>query len=117
MIQSVAFFAYPVSDIPRARAFYEQSLGLKVSHNLSEGWVEYDLGDSTFAITSMDAEHQPGAKGGVVAFEVDALAETVASLKQKQVAFTVEQGESPVCHFAIVADPDGSQVILHKRKG
>jgi hypothetical protein len=24
--------------------------------------------------------------------------------------------ETPVCHFAIVLDPDGSEIMLHKRK-
>ena len=116
MIQSVAFFAYPVSDIPRARTFYEQSLGLQVSHNFHEEWIEYDLGATTFAITAMDAQHQPGAKGGVVAFEVDDLDATVARLKQARVSFSTEGGESPVCRFAVVSDPDGNQVILHRRK-
>ena len=31
MIQRIAFFAYPVSDVAAARAFYEGRLGLKAN--------------------------------------------------------------------------------------
>ena len=33
----IAFSAYPVTDIPRARAFYEGVLGLKVTHETNNG--------------------------------------------------------------------------------
>ena len=68
MITSIAFTAYPVSNMERARAFYEHVLGLQASHHYQDVWVEYDLGGSTFAITTTDMGHTPGAKrsgGGV----------------------------------------------------
>jgi hypothetical protein len=37
---------YPVTDIRRARTFYEQTLGLKVGNHRNRGdkwWIEYDL--------------------------------------------------------------------------
>jgi catechol 2,3-dioxygenase-like lactoylglutathione lyase family enzyme len=37
---------YPVTDIGRARTFYEQTLGLKVGSHRNRGdkrWIEYDL--------------------------------------------------------------------------
>ena len=40
----------------------------------------------------------------------------VADLKAKGVAFAAEGIESPVCHMAIVKDPDGNAIILHKLK-
>ena len=63
MITSIAFIVYPVSNMERARAFYEHVLGLHVSYDYRDVWVEYDLGGSTFAITMMEMCHAPGAKG------------------------------------------------------
>jgi catechol 2,3-dioxygenase-like lactoylglutathione lyase family enzyme len=54
MITSIAFIVYPVSNMERARAFYEHVLGLHVSHNYRDVWVEYNLGESTFAISTSE---------------------------------------------------------------
>jgi hypothetical protein len=40
----------------------------------------------------------------------------VGMLKEKGVAFDLEVTETPVCHLAVVLDPDGSKVLIHKRK-
>ena len=116
MIHSVAFFVYPVSDIKAARHFYEDILGLKLSHEFGGVWVEYDVGDTTFAITVADADHPVPVQGAAVAFEVADLDAAVAGLRQRGVAFRQEVSETPVCRFAIILDPDGSPVILHQRR-
>jgi len=116
MIQSIAFVVYPVADMKRARDFYERVLGLKVESNFGDEWVEYDIAGTTFAITTMDANHKPAAKGGVVAFEVEDLGAAIARLKSDEVRFVQENMESPMCRFAVVSDPDGNEVIIHKRK-
>jgi catechol 2,3-dioxygenase-like lactoylglutathione lyase family enzyme len=64
MITSIAFTVYPVSNMQRARAFYEHVLGLHASYHSQDVWVEYDLGGSTFAITTTEMGHTPGAKDG-----------------------------------------------------
>lgn len=115
MIRSIAFFAYPVSDLARSRAFYEQVLGLKLETNFGDKWIEYDIGGSTFAITNIEMGHPPGGKGGSIAFEVDDLDATVAQLKTKGVPFDLEITPSPVCRFAVIADPDGNQLMIHQR--
>lgn len=115
MIRSIAFFVYPVSDMARAQAFYEGVLGLKRGMDFRGEWVEYDLGDTTFAITTMDLGHKPGARGGTVAFEVDDLDAFVTGLEAKGVRMPKGIIVTPVCRLAITEDPDGNQVILHKR--
>lgn len=116
MIQSVAFVAYPVSNIARSRHFYEEVLGLKLTHEALGEWFEYDLGDTTFAITTADQDHQVPVRGAVVAFEVSDLNAEVDRLRKLGVVFRGEIAETPVCRFAILLDPDGSEVILHRRK-
>ena len=117
VIKEIAFVVYPVSDVPRARRFYEATLGLKLDNNWEDKWVEYDVNGVAFAITSWLPDNQPGAPGGNIAFEVDDLDATVQSLKTGGVKFLKEIFATPVCRMAIVADPEGNQVILHKRNG
>lgn len=117
MIQRIAFFAYPVSDVAAARAFYEGQLGLKVTHAYQDFWIEYDLGDTTFALAKSDPEHPVPVRGAVVAFEVDDLDATVAALKAGGVRFKQDAMETPVCRLAVALDPDGNEVILHRCKG
>jgi len=116
MITEIAFSGYPVTDLARSRQFYEGVLGLKPSL-VSEGsaWVEYDLGGSTFGIGNYPM-WKPSPDGGMVAFEVDDFEGTIGDLKKAGVTFTLESTETPVCHFAIISDPDENAVMIHKRK-
>jgi predicted enzyme related to lactoylglutathione lyase len=117
MITSIAFTMYPVSDMARSRAFYEQVLGLTPGAPFGEHWTEYELGESTFGITTVDIGHPPGSKGAVVAFETDDLDASVAALKAKGVSFVTEIKDNPACRLAMIEDPDGNHIMIHKRKG
>ena len=56
-INAIGFVAIPVTDIPRARKFYEEVLGLSVSDEMMGGrWIEYAVDDDTLAIANV--EHQ-----------------------------------------------------------
>ncbi len=116
MFKSIAFFVYTVTDIGRARKFYEETLGLKLGMNFQDVWIEYELGDGTLAITNVDMGHKAGALGGAVALEVDDYEKAIGTLKGRHARFVMDTYETPVCHFAVVADPDGNQVMIHKRK-
>ncbi len=115
MIQAIAFVTYPVSDLNVARAFYEGVLGLRLSRESGDEWFEYDVGDTTFAITTADAEHPAPIRGAVVAFEMSDLDSEVTRLRQRGVTFRRDITETPVCRFAVVQDPDGNEIILHRR--
>jgi len=116
MIRSIAFLTYAVREIKAARHFYEDILGLKLTHEFGGEWFEYDIGDTTFAISVADAEHPAPVRGAVLAFEVSDLDAEVARLRKCGATFRGEITETPACRFAVVLDPDGSEVILHKRK-
>ncbi len=116
MIQSIAFVTYAVSDIKIARQFYEDILGLKLTHQAGDEWFEYDVGGTTFAISPADDDHPVPVRGAVLAFEVSDLEAEVARLRRIGARFRGEITETPVCRFAVVLDPDGSEIIIHKRK-
>jgi predicted enzyme related to lactoylglutathione lyase len=116
MIREIAFVAYPVSDMKRARHFYEQLLGFTVESNYQDEWIEYGVGTGTFAITTMDVQHPPGRRGAIVAFEVDDLDASRRRLEEHHVTFYSEVVATPICRSFAAADPDGNEIILHQRK-
>jgi len=118
MLNKVAFTMYPVRDMARARAFYEETLGLGPSRNgPTSPWVEFDLpGGGCLAITTVTQEEPSAKAGGTIAFEVDDLPALVADLKAKGVQIPEDDIESPVCRMAVCLDPDGNSIILHKLK-
>jgi predicted enzyme related to lactoylglutathione lyase len=47
---------------------------------------------------------------------VDNLDAEIARLKSLGVKFSMDAMPTPVCNFAIILDPDGNRVMIHKRK-
>src|SRR3954470_10704447 len=85
---NIAFTGIPVTDIKRARAFYEGVLGLKVSGEFAEGvWIEYEIGGATLAIGSVGDQWKPSPDGTSVAIEVDDFEAAVKDLKAANVTF------------------------------
>jgi len=115
-ITEIAFTGTPVTDMPRARAFYEGVLGLKPTMESAGGmWVEYEIGNGTFGIGCYGEVWKPSTDGTCIAFEVEDLDAEVAALKAKGVQFALEPMASPVCRFSILCDPDGNRIMIHKR--
>jgi len=115
-VNEAAFFGYPVSDMARARKFYEGILGLKVSQEpATVPWIEYDLGNATLGLGTYEG-WKPSKDGSMIALEVDDFEKAMAELKKAGIPFHFEPMETPICHFAIVRDPDDNAVMIHKRK-
>ncbi len=113
----IAFTGTPVTDMPRARAFYEGVLGFKPTMESAGGmWVEYDFGNGTFAIGCYGEAWKPAADGTCIAFEVDNVDEAIAQFKALGVPVHMGVTDTPVCLFAIICDPDGNKIMLHQRK-
>jgi predicted enzyme related to lactoylglutathione lyase len=117
-VTEFAFVGYPVTDEARARAFYEGLLKLEsngaVFRNEEGFWFEYQVGPHTLALASY--WKADGKSGPCLALEMENYDETVAALKKAGVVFDMETYESPVCYTCVVRDPDGNQLMIHKRK-
>ena len=115
MFKKIAFTMYPVSDVERARKFYEETLGLVPGLAGGKGgryWIEYDLpGGGCLAITNTTGD-KPG--GGTVAFEVEDLDRLIADLKAKGVTFKSDVIHGPNCRMAVCLDSEGNQLLLHQ---
>lgn len=119
-VNEIAFVAYPAVDKQKARDFYEGLLGLKptMDVDMPEGfWIEYDIGANTLALSNFwkasGSTVQVGPSAGI---EVEDYDKTVAILKEKSVPFVMDTLETPVCHLAVIQDPDGNSLFIHKRK-
>jgi len=117
-VVEIAFCGYPVTDMRRAKGFYEGILGLEPSRQYGEDptlSVGYDLGANTLAISNMASKDwKPFTGGPSVALEVDDFAEAIEELRANQVPFYLEPVRTPVCQLAMVADPDGNSVTIHQ---
>ena len=116
-VKAIAFVGYPVTDVDRAKDFYGRVLGLDctMDHEVPEQrirWIEYDIGAGTLAISNAWA---PGGQSGPsAALEVEDLDAALERLKSEGVALKSEVMASPSCRFAVIADPDGNELILHQ---
>lgn len=121
-ITEIAFTGISVTDMKRAKGFYEGVLGLQKSrgfgqHNGEEQWVEYDIGPGCLAlITGASEQWPPHPAGTAPAFEVDDLDGYMKKVRDTGAKIVWEPRESPMCWMAVVADPDGNWIVLHKRK-
>jgi predicted enzyme related to lactoylglutathione lyase len=120
-IKDIAFTGTPVTDVKKARAFYEGVLGLVPSRTFgdeSNCWIEYDIGPgkNTFAISSVSPQWLPSPQGTALGLEVADFDAALAHLKANNVAIIGEPFESPVCRMALIADPDGNTLCIHRCK-
>jgi predicted enzyme related to lactoylglutathione lyase len=119
MITKVAFFAYGVSDIKKARKFYEGFLGLKSGTEFPAKddamFIEYDLPDGNSLAIGKSDEWPPSPIGASIAFEVDDLDPWVQKVKDHKVAVKTGPHEFPSCKMIVLQDPDNNPICLHEK--
>ena len=113
-ISGVAFIMYPVTDMPRAIAFYRDALGLTPGDLQAEFWFEFEVGSTTFGIGNFEQVGKAGTAQSL-AIEVDDIVEFRKSLKARGVE-VAEPHALANCSIALVTDPDGNQLWLHQAK-
>ena len=113
----IAFVCYAVTDMKRARDFYEHVLNLKpttVTESEHGKWTEYEFGPYALAIGSAPM-FKPSPDGCSAALEVEDFETAIAHLKAHNVKFRIEPMPTPVCRMAMIFDPDGNSICIHKR--
>ena len=114
-----SFVAYATDDVPRSRAFYEGVLGLKpinVWEGADSAFIEYEVGSNTLAIGKGAPNFKPGKTGATIALEVEDIDAAVKELKSKNVKFLMDAYDGPACTMVLIEDPDGNQIMVHRRK-
>ena len=113
-IEKVDCVGIPSRDTERSRQFYVDTLGLRPDENAgNEFWV----GHTCFAIWEPERfgmEFQPSTNG-IALLRVDDVAGARSKLEADGVTFKGETLDTGVCHMATFVDPDGNELVLHKR--
>jgi catechol 2,3-dioxygenase-like lactoylglutathione lyase family enzyme len=116
-VQRVDYIRVPVTDMERARAFYEGVLGLEPNPNSpADDWIEYEAGNVTLALMTPhthEYEFTP-LPPGTLALRVRDVAEARAKLVAAGVQVN-EMWDSGLCRGAGLKDPDGNPILLHRR--
>jgi catechol 2,3-dioxygenase-like lactoylglutathione lyase family enzyme len=111
-----------VSDLDRARHFYEQQLGLVPGDEEEQG-VRYPCADGTAVFVYLSPDHAGMSQATVAGWLVDDLDRTMAELGSRGVGFerydqpglkTDEHGVFDAGRFraAWIKDPDGNTIAL-----
>ena len=115
-VKELAFVFYPVTDVARARKFYEGLLGLKTGMQVEFGpgqwWIEYDIAGQALAITNA----MPGKPQSSLALEIIDLDGALKIAKSGGIELIGDVMEFPPCRMFQVKDPDGNEITLHQRK-
>ena len=118
MIKEIAFVAYAVTDIKKAREFYEGVLQLKPNGEYDKDqntqWIEYEIGSGTLGIGSSDM-WKPSEDGASVALETDNFDETLKMLKAKNIKIKMGPLDLPSCKMVVIQDPDNNKITIHQR--
>lgn len=113
-VKHIAFTMYPVTDVPRAVAFYRDGLGLVQSGLDQPFWVEFDVAGTTFGIGNFEQVGKPGSAQSL-ALEVADLPAFRDELAKRGIDAS-EPHQLANCSISVVHDPDGNQVWLHEVK-
>ena len=105
-----------VSDLSRARLFYESILGLEIKQ-ASAHWIIFSLGSLEFVVmagATLSAKLDTYGKTActVLCFETDDIDRDYNQLQNKGVTFLSDVKTVPQGRFVAFADPDGNPIEL-----
>ncbi len=116
LIKGVDFVAIPTRDLASAVSFYGQTLGLPRSVYMPErNYAEFETGNLTLSIVDAEAMGLEHRCQQTVALHVEDVQAARRALEEKGVQFKAETIDTGVCHMAIFSDPDGNDLMLHRR--
>ena len=124
-VTEFAFVGHPVTSLRRAREFYETVLRLPEPEIVDppklpdgdDGFIEYQIGPDTLAVTTTWYDGQPPVVlSAGLSLEVEDFEEAITHIRGCGVEFELGPFEGHSCHVAVITDPDGNKIGIHKRK-
>lgn len=116
--KAVDFISCTVSDLETSVEFYRDTLGLSLEyHNDEIGWAEFGTRPTTIALGEANegVPLTPGDGGVTIALAVDDIESALAELRDAGHDIKMDFVDTGVCDMAMVADPDGNPIMLHRR--
>jgi predicted enzyme related to lactoylglutathione lyase len=95
-------------DLERARAFYSQTLGLKISDHLPGHFVKFDSVAGFVCLERTGTESYPSKDKAVLFFAVPDLEEAKAAIGAERIVQSEEK-------WAVLHDPEGHNILLLQR--
>jgi catechol 2,3-dioxygenase-like lactoylglutathione lyase family enzyme len=115
VVERIDFVSLLTQDIPRAKKFYGETLGLELETEGPDD-MEFRAGQVTLDIFNPASQGQPFAPSPAgIALRVSDVAAARTALEAKGVEFQGETIDTGVCHMAFFRDPDGNSLMLHRR--
>jgi catechol 2,3-dioxygenase-like lactoylglutathione lyase family enzyme len=116
IVERTDFISVPVTDMERAVAFYRDTLGLEQVS--AQGFPEFQLGENV-SVYLLDMERIGSSftapHTAHMELRVPDVAATRDELEARGVAFEGGILDTGVCHMAPFKDPDGNNLMLHRR--
>ena len=109
---SKAFSGFSVNDIQKAKKFYSEVLGLKVTDN-PMGLIELNIEGSNKIIVYPKPNHEP-ATFTILNFPVDNIDKAVDELISKGIKFEQYEGEIKTDEKGICRNPQGPKIAWFK---
>ncbi|MBV8344454.1 MAG: VOC family protein [Candidatus Eremiobacteraeota bacterium] len=108
--------AFMCKDGARAIEWYRDVLGFEpVLVYPDNRGAEYELPDGTTFGLYGGGGAMPFQPSNGILFAVDDFERAVSSLKERGIPVVMER-ETPNCFMAVINDPEGNSVFLHRRK-
>jgi len=115
-VRGVDFVQFAVSDFGKSVSFYRDTLGLELEFcNEEWKWAEFSIGNLTVAFYGTGESVKVG-DGGLIALAVDDLDAALEELREAGVSAHQGPVSGEWCSQFTVLDPDGYQVMIHRRK-
>ena len=116
-VERTDFVSVPVTDMQRSIAFYGETLELPRASD-AEGWPEFQLGEnvSLYLVDPTNIGRAfEGPHTSSIALRVADVEVARKELEAKGVQFGGDTFDTGVCHMALFSDPDGNELMLHRR--
>ena len=115
-VERTDFISVPVTNLEQLTAWYRDTLGLE---QIGQGaWPEFQLGENVSLYlldpTNIGQEFR-GPHTSSIALRVADVEQARGELESRGVEFRGETFDTGVCHMAFFSDPDGNELMLHRR--
>jgi predicted enzyme related to lactoylglutathione lyase len=100
------------ADLPRARAFYQEVLGLELAETQEGHHVKFATPGGFICLERQGVEEYPSAEKAVLFLEVTHLSQAIERIGADRVIMRGRRGSDA---WAVLHDPEGHNILLVER--